>query len=58
MYSCMFVRAGVKSGQGRQIPDPGDKATLLNGDGTSSAALNCFPELVRTETVGFLFCFK
>lgn len=36
----MFVKAGVKSKQCRQIPDPGDKANLLNGDGTSSAALN------------------
>lgn len=58
MHSCMFVRAGVRSGQGRQIPDPGDKANLLNGDGTSSAALNCFPEVVRTKAVVILFCFK
>jgi len=36
----MHVRASVKSEQHRQIADPGDKANLLNGDGTSSAALN------------------
>lgn len=36
----MFVRAGVKSEQCRQLPDLGGKANLLKGDGTSSAALN------------------
>lgn len=40
VYNGMFVRAGVKSEHCRQIPDSGDKANLLNGDGTSSAVLN------------------
>lgn len=36
----MFVRGSVKSEQCRQIPDPGDKAKLLNGDGSSATALS------------------
>lgn len=36
----MFVWGSVKSKQCGQIPGPGDKAKLLNGDGSSAIALN------------------
>lgn len=35
----IFVRAGVKSEQCRQVPDPGDQADLTR-DTISSAAVN------------------
>lgn len=38
----MVVRAGVNSEECRRIPDPGDKANLLNVDGTSCAVLDDF----------------